>query len=436
MNYQKEQDEWDQILIQEVGSGAELISVSVSSSDCRVYSNRNSIFKVKRLTPASIRGRLNSLEDEFLIINRLTSLSNVAKPLGYKRLGEWEILELAKIPSLPIHDPTFGQPRESLRDFLSVVRFAWSINKLGCSHGDYHFNNIGTNTEGSLSVFDFDQATLGNPVHCWLRDFIGIGAHARFTDISLVQRARKVQIIWPLFAILSLARGLTVKIIRLLQNKNEASKLPQLTLNARAKLSNDQSLIKLAEAWDIASKSNASSPGMVLAYYSLDVSGINFPGERPWMLRWNTIQRSIDFKGKKFLELGCNLGLLSIHAKLNGALVCLGIDIDTDITKAASLASKAFETDVSFQQLNLDNPRHWEEEMSGFDIVSALSVMHWVKNKNRVWTFLGKHKEIIYEGHESDIDSKENLRKIGFTKVHSIGQSERGRQVFYATKEA
>jgi hypothetical protein len=73
-------------------------------------------------------------------------------------------------------------------------------------------------------------------------------------------------------------------------------------------------LVSLAQAWEIAARSQASFPGLQLAYYSLDVAGINFPGERPWVQRWNSLRANVNFKGKRFLELGCNLGLLSIHA--------------------------------------------------------------------------------------------------------------------------
>ena len=435
MNYQKEQQEWDQFVTQEIGAEAKLRSISVSSSDCRVYSLADRVYKVKRLTPASIRGRLNSLEDEFLVMNNLTNIPSIATPCSYKRLEQWELLEMTEIKPLPIHDPTFGQPNESLKDFFQVVSFAWALNRRGCSHGDYHFQNIGRNVDGLLSAFDFDQAFVANPLLCWMRDFWGIGSLARRTDISLLQRARKVQYIWPVIAAFNLLRKTMVKAVRAIQGQRGSSALPFPT-QVRAALLKDGNLNTLAEAWGVAANSNASSPGLPLAYYSLDVSGVNFPGERPWLLRWNDINQAIDFKGKKFLELGCNMGLLATHAKLNGAIACLGVDVDLDIVKAASLASKAFGAEVKFKQLNLDDPRHWEAEIADYDIVSALSVMHWISDKKRAWSFLAQHGEIVYEGHESDIEAEENLRKIGFTNIHSIGQSERGRQVFYATKKA
>ncbi len=429
MNYKKEQNEWNEFVTREIGDDAKLLSVSLYSSDCRIYLSGKSVFKIRRLTPASMRGKLNTLEDEFLILSHLSSVSGVPVPINYSRIDGWEMLEMSSISALPIYDPTFGAPRESLKDFIQVVKFVWKINKLGCSHGDLHFKNIGRNLEGAISCFDFDQASLANPVYCVLRDFFGVGAFARWSDASLLWRARNVQIIWPVVAGFEVLRKLAISVVFKSQKQVLSS-----SLKARVALLKDNNLIKLAEAWDIAAYSNASAPGVPVAYYSIDIAGINFPGERPWLLRWESIMHVIDFRGKRFLELGCNLGLLSTHVKLNGALSCLGLDVDYEIVKAASLVSQAFDVEAEFRQLNLDDPNSWEETLSGYDIVSALSVMHWVKDKSRLWSFLARHNEVIYEGHESDFEAEENLRKAGFTVISNIGLSERGRSLFYAVK--
>lgn len=435
MNYQQEQNEWDEFVRRTIGVETTLLNISVNSSDCRIYQAADSVYKIRRLTPASCRDRLNSLEDETLILGRMASISATPRPRHYMRTGAWEVLEMSVLPPLPVHDPTFRRPRESMQDFLRVARLVWQLNRMGCSHGDFNVHNVGRNVEGTLSLFDFDQACIANPLLCWLRDFLGIGIYARPNDVSLLRRARNVQIIWPLVKILGLPKRIIKGIIRGFQGRNGQFSAAQTSLQSRVALLEDVDLTILAEAWMLAARSSASSPGVHLAYYSLDISGINFPGERPWLLRWDSIRRNIDFKGKRFLELGSNLGLLSIHARLNGASACLGLDIDYDIVRAASLAARAFQVDVEFRQLSLDDPANWEVELGDFDIVSALSVVHWVKDKERVWAFLGRHREVIYEGHESDDEAENNLRRSGFTRVLSLGQSERGRKMFYATKD-
>lgn len=155
---------------------------------------------------------------------------------------------------------------------------------------------------------------------------------------------------------------------------------------------------------------------------------------RPWILRWERIRKNVVFKDKRLLDLGCNMGLLSIHAKLSGAAYCLGVDDDKDVLQAASLASQAFETGVEYRQLDLEDPSPWEEELHGFDIISALSVLHWVKDKERVWSFISKHKEVLYEGHESGQEAESNLRRAGFTRIIPLGRGERRREMFYATR--
>lgn len=163
------------------------------------------------------------------------------------------------------------------------------MNKLGCSHGDYHIQNVGRNIEESLSAFDFDQAIMANPLQCLLRDFYGVGIYARPNDISLLQRARKVKIIWPIVEVLVLFKKVLALFFRGFRRRKDIIESAQVSLKDRALLLEDANINTLADAWTIAMYSNASSPGTPLAYYSLDICGINFPGERPWLLRWSNI---------------------------------------------------------------------------------------------------------------------------------------------------
>lgn len=434
MNYQNEQLEWARFISENLGRDVNLLSVSVSSSDCRVYQSKDSIFKIRKLTPASIRGRINSLEDEFLILKSLSAFVEIPKAKRYVRQGSWELLEMTACPAIPLHDPTLVNPREKLMDFIRLAKLVLKLNRHGCSHGDFHFYNAGVNVEKGISLFDFDQAQLAHPIHCFVRDFLGIGRYARPDDISLLKRSKNVEYIWPIVKSLVVLKKLGLRVIRLFQKRSLESPAQQLGLQTRAAISQDQNLIRLAAAWDVAARSNASSPGVAHAYYSIDIDGINFPGERPWVLRWQNIGNCVNFKNKRFLELGCNMGLLATHAKMHGAAECLGLDIDSDILRAAKMVADAFDVAVNFQQHNLDDPRNWESEFSGYDIVSALSVMYWVKDKQRLWNFLGTHQELIYEGHESDSAAEQNLKNAGFNSIQKIGFSERGRSLFYASK--
>lgn len=435
MRYVQEQQEWDQFVRDSLGEKAFLVNVSTFSSDCRVYKTADAIFKIRRLTPSSMRGRNNSLEDEYLILKKLSSVRGIPSPRSYKRMGQWEQMEMELLPELHGYDPTFGKPHETFKDFFDVARMTLQMNRLGCSHGDLHWRNIGRNVQGGMSAFDFDQACMEHPLRCTLRDMFGLGTCERRSEVSLFDRLQGVQgagrLLW---SIVRLSRQILKFILRTGSTSLQRNHLTQLTLMQRARLQADPNLEMLAEAWGIASLAKASSPGVDIGYYSIDIEGINFPGERPWILRWERIRKSMNFKGKRLLELGCNMGLLSIHAKLFGATACLGVDIDKEILEAADLASRAFGTDVAYRQLDLGDSFPWEEELKGFDIVSALSVLHWIEDKERVWSFLAKHKEVLYEGHESEQEAELSLRRAGFTHIVRLGITERNRQMFHAYK--
>jgi hypothetical protein len=434
MRYMQEQDEWDQYIRDGLGDNAVLVSVSKFSSDCRIYRANDSIHKIRRLTPSSIRGRNNSFEDEYLIMQQLSSVTGVPAVRSYKRMGEWEQIEMEVLPELRGYDPTFGMPHEAFKDFWDIARVTLQLNRLGCSHGDLHWRNVGRNVAGGISVFDFDQACLASRWRCVMRDIWGLGTCERRSEFSLFNRLRDVR---GFGVVLKVIMKLSKYLLGFLSSAPSSSaypnQVPSPAFMERARLQADPNLEVLAKAWCLASRAHASAPGVDIGYYSIDIAGVNFPGERPWVLRWERIRKDIDFKGKRLLELGCNMGLLSIHAKLSGAAACLGIDVDKEILEAADLASRAFEVEVDHRLLDLDDVYPWEEELKGFDIVSALSVLHWVKDKKRVWSFIAQHKEVLYEGHESEHEAEVELRQAGFTHIVRLGTTERNRQMFYAS---
>ena len=188
----------------------------------------------------------------------------------------------------------------------------------------------------------------------------------------------------------------------------------------------------LERAWSAAKKARANAPGQHIAYYSLTYKNWHFLGERPWYLRWEYIRNNVDFVGKTVLELGCNMGLFSLFAMVHGAKKALGIDKDQEIIKVAEEIGKALRIDASFDCLDLVSDPDWEEKLKGSDIVIAMSLIHWVPNKQRILEFLGHHREVIYEGHEKLSLEMSRLKSIGFYHIKVLCETERGRHVLYA----
>ena len=223
----------------------------------------------------------------------------------------------------------------------------------------------------------------------------------------------------------------TVNFIKGVMGKNKLQRIPELPKDASAQLKSVQ------WAWKLAQSSDASSPGVQVAYYSYDFQGIHFPGERPWKDRWQVLGNITDFNGKRVLELGCNMALLSSSLlKEKKAKAALAVDIDGKILESAKLVASALGVMPKFRQQDLDSPEDWETELSNFkpDLVFALNVLNWVKDKDRLIRFLGRFNELIFEGHDSVEIESERFRKAGFKDIRLVTTTERSRPVLHCRK--
>jgi SAM-dependent methyltransferase len=84
----------------------------------------------------------------------------------------------------------------------------------------------------------------------------------------------------------------------------------------------------------------------------------------------------IDFRGRKVLDLGANLGEMSRSARARGARLVDGVEYDPFFVELAQLIT-AFngQSRVSFRQGDVTDPSLYEER---YDVVLALSVFHYV----------------------------------------------------------
>jgi 2-polyprenyl-3-methyl-5-hydroxy-6-metoxy-1,4-benzoquinol methylase len=190
-------------------------------------------------------------------------------------------------------------------------------------------------------------------------------------------------------------------------------------------------------AWRMAQISDASSPGHLYAYYALEFEGYLFPGERPWVDRWGMLRAITDYSGKKIIELGCNMGLLTSYLmKYEGAKGALAVDMDEKIIEAAELVNNSLNVKVEHAIVNFDSKEEWEEELLEYkpDIVFALNVLNWVDDKERLLKFLGHFNKLIFEGHDSLEVEKSRLQNIGYKKISVITRTERNRAVLFCEK--
>jgi hypothetical protein len=193
-------------------------------------------------------------------------------------------------------------------------------------------------------------------------------------------------------------------------------------------------LATVYRAWRLAATSPANQVG--LCYYGVEFEGFPLPGERPWDARWRMLRDAAPWRGARVLELGCNLGLLSVFALRAGAEAALGVEGDGVIVEASRLVQQAYGVAYRVEHRNFNDPGPWEEELAAFrpTIVTALSVLNWVADQDRFAAFLGRFDTVLFEGHESEGVERRRLQAVGLTDITLVGRSEHGRAVLLARK--
>lgn len=421
---------WRERAAEWLGPEARLLHVSAHSSDVRVYRAGVRVLKLRRLTPATGRRRPNTYEDEFHALQRLEAAGleshwRFPRVLRYGHESGWEALEMTAVEVPQATDPVLFPFREGWTDLWRLARGVCRLNLAGLSHGDLTPANAGFDAAGQRVLLDLDQSVVAHPVRCLLRDFIGVPCADQPSQYTLWDRACRLR---------ALAWTRVFGQLREWLRRRRGFQPLGASLVRQAEVRGSPALTALARCWAAAAASDANSPGAGVAYYSLDVRGFHLPGERPWPLRWEMLARVVAFRGKRVVELGCNLGLLAIHARLAGAARAVAVDHNAAVIAAGAELAALCGTEVEFARVNFDEDVGWEERVGGGDLVTALSLTYWLLDKERLWRYLAGFPEVIFEGHEPPEEIEQRLHSLGYAEVRTIGVSERNRVLFYARR--
>jgi len=177
-----------------------------------------------------------------------------------------------------------------------------------------------------------------------------------------------------------------------------------------------------------------------MAYYSWTFGSTALLGERDWLKRWKMMAPALEplLAGAHILDLGCNLGLLDTFCALHGAEQVIAVDLEHDIlAAAASVAETAgIEEKIVFKQGDLNSAEFVDSLLDGrqHTLVCALSVLHWIKNKDTVLRLVSSAPHLLYEGHGQPSEERELLVGLGFRDVRLLGYSERLRALYFASR--
>lgn len=422
-SYIKIETEWESISRTVIGPNSFLLSASPHVLDARIYRYQDRAIKIRKKN-VDHNSQSSKLQNEYEV---LLYLQQKEKHFDFypdfKESNGFEFLSMNYI-SGTLFERYLEMKEVSIFQLFITALVLLRINLAGVSHRDITTSNIKIGKANQIIFLDFDQAVITSPLIAILNDFLGIAlgipkAIHPFRRLALRVLTSKIPVLAKVANLLRGARSKNNQPVLIVQ----LSKASQMTPN----------LLKLKDAWVNAAQSNANTPGVTSAYYSLCLEGFGFIGERSWESRWEAIKENVQFKDKKVLELGCNMGLFSTFIRLQGAKQCVGLDIDENIINSARLVGSAFDVDNLYEVADFDK-ESWSEGYLGFDIVIALSVLNWLKNKKDFLKFLAKHQELIYEGHDSFQIEYDRLKSCGFSFIQIISVSERGRTIFYASK--
>lgn len=427
-------DSWKNILKKLDIQGAKLITESDYDLGRRVYHYKGVIFKITNTqleTTSSLR--VNTLKEEYDILKSCMSLSFVPNPVSYVNDLYFESLSMRMLKGELLINLVVDS-KCSLLIITRIIIALWRLSLLGIAHNDLMPTNIMVDKNYEVSLFDFDQSINTNVLHALLLNYGGLNmgqvkVHGSFRQVlkHFIKQIIPAPIKRVLKAIFRPSKN---------QQFNQIEKAKLQTIPSFPETA-PEALRCMEKAWHSGAKSDANAPQQYVAYYSLKFMGHSFPGERPWEQRWKNLRSITNYKSKRTLELGCNLGLLSSHLKTQEqAEACMAVDIDKAILEGAAHVAEAMDASISFAQINFDDLSDWESKLLAFkpDIVFALSVINWVKDKDRLYKFLSNFPEIIVESHETVELEIINLKASGFDGIKFLGMSERNRPLIHGTK--
>jgi len=172
-------------------------------------------------------------------------------------------------------------------------------------------------------------------------------------------------------------------------------------------------------------------------YQYQSIEDEDMKGIRDMEHRYSIMRIPSSFKNKTVLDIGCNLGMVSMMASKKGAELCVGIDYKEETISVAKkyLNNKGLKN-IKLITYDINNGVDNLISLIGpkkFDYVFALSIWKHV-NKDNLYSIINYFcKEVCwFEGHNKQTEvflKTELLKNLKFSKIDFLGYSiDRGKR--------
>lgn len=413
----REQEDWRTFVDANLGEHAHLIYISPADSDRRVYRVGDRIAKIQRCSGSKTRHG-QELASEYAALASLQRNPRLDRHPVLEERAEWGVLWCDYVEGEPLTElwqrvGVWGKVVLALRTARAVAR----LHRGGVAHVDMQAPNYVGDERGEIKAIDFGDAVVRHPVRAAVADV----RRFLFGRYGLAQRVAKGVFLrlWPNSQ--QLYRSFKLRRVE----PFSAISLADLDGGGEPRL--------LEAGWRRAARWNTTA-GKWLAYSSLTIGGVHFPGWRPWLLRWTWIRDAVSFEGKTVLDLGCNVGLFCCFALLEGARSAVGVDAEASALEAARLTAAGLGVAPTFLLMRIGGEDGWASRLPKADIVAAMSIAEWVDDRKALFAYFSTVPELVYEGHDSVGVEQDRLRGAGFGHVEALGVTERGRMLFHATR--
>jgi len=153
-----------------------------------------------------------------------------------------------------------------------------------------------------------------------------------------------------------------------------------------------------------------------VGYHSIETQGVSIIAQRRPKLRLDKYREYIDFKNKKVIDFGCNIGGMLIH--LGEIKEGIGYDFDRNCINAANNISKILnQENKKYHTFNFDTEDYKNLKKFNPDIVFLLSLGSWIKKWKKLYQYcIDLNCYIVLEIN----NTKEGEEQIQFFKSHNL----------------